>query len=105
MTTQSFNEATTRAQLVDAQLAHAGWNKSRRSLVEEFVLTAQQNEAGYNGQPYADYVLLGGDGKRRVTLIRLEKPFDLWDENYEKLTDQARRRLPLRSIRFLAPGG
>ena len=28
---------------------------------------------------------------------------DLWDEHYEKLTDEARRRLPLRSIRFLAP--
>ncbi|OYU42370.1 MAG: restriction endonuclease [Burkholderiales bacterium PBB4] len=43
--------------------------------------------------------------KRRVTLIGLEKLFDLWDEHYEQLTDRARRRLPLRSIRFLAPGG
>ena len=43
--------------------------------------------------------------KRRGTLIGLEKLFDLWDEHYDKLTDQARRRLPLRSIRFLAPGG
>ena len=43
--------------------------------------------------------------KRRISLIGLEKLFDLWDEHYEKLTDQARRRLPLRSIRFLAPGG
>lgn len=43
--------------------------------------------------------------KRRVTLIGLEKLFDLWDEHYGKLTDQARRRLPLRSIRFIAPAG
>ncbi|WP_284337656.1 Mrr restriction system protein [Comamonas sp. NoAH] len=43
--------------------------------------------------------------KRRVSLIGLDKLFDLWDEHYDKLTDQARRRLPLRSIRFLAPGG
>jgi len=43
--------------------------------------------------------------KRRVTLIGLEKLFDLWDEHYERLTDQARRRLPLQSIRFLALGG
>jgi restriction system protein len=43
--------------------------------------------------------------KRRVTLIDLEKLFDLWDEHYSRLTDEARRRLPLRSIRFLAPGG
>ena len=35
----------------------------------------------------------------------LEKLFDLWDEHYDKLTDQARRRLPLRSIRFRAPSG
>ncbi|EWS53036.1 MULTISPECIES: type I restriction endonuclease [unclassified Methylibium] len=227
MASPNSNEATTRAQLVDAQLAHAGWNKSRRSLIEEFVLSAQENEAGYNAQQFADYVLLGSDGKPlavveakrtsrdelagkrqaadyadlikakfgqdpfifltngkeiqfwdreryaprkvsgfytrddlerlhhqrkfaqplqgvainadiagrdyqneairrvtegvdaakrkfllvmatgtgRVTLIGLEKLFDLWDEHYEKLTDQARRRLPLRSIRFLAPGG
>ncbi len=43
--------------------------------------------------------------KRRITLIGLEKLFDLWDAHYDKLTDRARRRLPLRSIRFLAPGG
>jgi restriction system protein len=43
--------------------------------------------------------------KRRVRLIGLEKLFDLWDEHYDRLSDQARRRLPLRSIRFLAPAG
>lgn len=43
--------------------------------------------------------------KRRITLIGLQKLFDLWDEHYDKLTDQARRRLPLRAIRFLAPEG
>jgi restriction system protein len=41
--------------------------------------------------------------KRRVTLIGLQRLFDLWEEHYDKLTDQARRWLPLRSIRFLAP--
>lgn len=43
--------------------------------------------------------------KRRVRLIGLEKLFDLWDKHYEKLTNQAKRRLPLRSIRCLARGG
>ena len=43
--------------------------------------------------------------KRRISLIGLEKLFDLWDEHDDKLTDRARRRFPLRSIRFLAPGG
>lgn len=41
--------------------------------------------------------------KRRITLIGLDKLFDLWVEHYEQLTDQARRRLPLRPIRFLSP--
>lgn len=43
--------------------------------------------------------------KRRIMLIGLEKLFDLWDEHYDRLTDEARKRLPLRSIRFLAPAG
>jgi len=60
---QTSDEATTRTQLVDAQLAHAGWNKSRRSLIEEFVLSAQAPEGAYAGQQFADYVLLGSDGK------------------------------------------
>jgi len=43
--------------------------------------------------------------KRRVTLIGLEKLFDLWVEHYDGLSDQARRRLPLRPIQFLSPAG
>lgn len=43
--------------------------------------------------------------KRRITLIGLDTLFDLWVEHYDKLTDQARRRLPLRPIQFLSPGG
>lgn len=42
---------------------------------------------------------------RRITLIGLDKLFDLWVEHYDQLTDQARRRLPLRPIQFLSPGG
>jgi restriction system protein len=40
---------------------------------------------------------------RRVTLIDLERLFDLWVEHYPKLTDDARRQLPLKPIYFLAP--
>jgi restriction system protein len=43
--------------------------------------------------------------KRRVTLINSETLFDLWVEHYSKLTDDARRRLPLRPIHFLSPEG
>jgi len=41
--------------------------------------------------------------KRKVTLVDLERLFDLWVEHYGRLDDAARRRLPLRPIYFLAP--
>jgi restriction system protein len=41
--------------------------------------------------------------RRKITLIDLERLFDLWVEHYTRLTDDARRRLPLRPIHFLAP--
>lgn len=40
---------------------------------------------------------------RRVTLIDLERLFDLWVEHYDHLSDAARRRMPLKPIWFLAP--
>jgi restriction system protein len=41
--------------------------------------------------------------KRKVTLVNLERLFDLWVQHYHKLDDDARRRLPLRPIYFLSP--
>ncbi len=41
--------------------------------------------------------------KRKVTLVDLERLFDLWVEHYGKLDEAARRRLPLKAIYFLAP--
>jgi restriction system protein len=41
--------------------------------------------------------------KRKITLVDLERFFDLWVEYYGKLEDGARRRLPLQPIYFLAP--
>lgn len=41
--------------------------------------------------------------KRRVTLIDLDQLFELWVQYYEKLSDEARQRLPLKPIHFLAP--
>lgn len=40
---------------------------------------------------------------RKVTLIDLERLFDLWVANYAKLPDEDRRRLPLQPVYFLAP--
>ena len=41
--------------------------------------------------------------KRQVTLIDLERLFDLWVKYWDKLDEAARRRLPLQPIWFLAP--
>jgi restriction system protein len=41
--------------------------------------------------------------KRKVTLVDLERLFDLWVEHYPKLDEPSRRRLPLQPIWFLAP--
>lgn len=41
--------------------------------------------------------------RRKITLIDLETLFDLWVEHYSKLTQDGRRRLPLKPIYFLAP--
>lgn len=40
---------------------------------------------------------------RRVTLVDLERLFKLWTEHYKDLDDDARRRMPLKPIYFLAP--
>ena len=41
--------------------------------------------------------------RRKVTLVDLERFFDLWVEHYGKLEDAARRKFPLQPIYFLAP--
>jgi restriction system protein len=42
--------------------------------------------------------------RRKITLIDQGKLFDLWVEHYDKLSQEARQRMPLRPIYFLAPG-
>jgi restriction system protein len=42
---------------------------------------------------------------RRVTLIDLERLVALWGENYAKLDDAARQRLPLQPVYWLAGKG
>jgi len=40
--------------------------------------------------------------KRKITLLDLEKLFDLWVEHYDKLTESERRLLPLKPVYYLA---
>ncbi|HEX8991629.1 MAG TPA: Mrr restriction system protein [Anaerolineales bacterium] len=41
------------------------------------------------------------DPTQRTTLLDLENFFDLWVEHYDKLSDQAKHRFPLKKIYFL----
>jgi type I restriction enzyme R subunit len=59
------NELSTRTELIDTQLARAGWSKNRSALVEEFALKIAAPDLSYSAQgiQFADYFLLGSDGK------------------------------------------
>jgi len=63
MTSADRNESATRNELIDTQLARAGWSTGRRTLVKEFLLKAAETEGTYGDDQFADYVLLGTDGK------------------------------------------
>lgn len=63
MTLSERNEASTRTDLIDTQLARAGWSRNRRTLVEEFLLKATEPDSAYGNEQFADYVLIGSDGK------------------------------------------
>lgn len=41
--------------------------------------------------------------RRRITLINLEKLFDLWVEHYKELAESDKQLLPLRPVYYLAP--
>lgn len=61
-----LTEAETRQQIIDRKLGQAGWSVARRNTLEEYLL---KTNSGYDQvQPetnaeFADYVLLGRDGK------------------------------------------
>lgn len=58
-----WNETQTRTEIIDSQLAYAGWSRNRRTLVEEFVLRTSEPASTYAGEQFVDYVLLGSDGQ------------------------------------------
>ncbi|HEX2913523.1 MAG TPA: DEAD/DEAH box helicase family protein [Chloroflexia bacterium] len=63
------NEAQTRKELIDLQLEQAGWSLAQGNLLEEVLLAPTKNKLAESGLPYraspefADYTLLGRDGK------------------------------------------
>lgn len=46
---------------------------------------------------------LGSRTYAKINAMDLEKFFDLWIKHYDKLNQEARSRLPLRKVHFLAP--
>jgi type I restriction enzyme R subunit len=63
MTASGRDEAQTRIELIDTQLARAGWSGSRRTLVEEFLVKQTDPRIDIGNSQFADYVLLGPDRK------------------------------------------
>src|SRR5262245_43990053 len=61
----TLNESQTRQQLINQQLARAGWGMAERTMVEEYLLSIADAETdfGQTSQEFADYVLLGKDGR------------------------------------------
>ncbi|MCW6032433.1 DEAD/DEAH box helicase family protein [Pantoea sp. JK] len=60
--TSNRDEAQTRTEIIDSQLARSGWSRSRRTLIEEFLLKTVEPESTDNDHQFADYILLGSDG-------------------------------------------
>jgi type I restriction enzyme R subunit len=64
----SLTEAQTRQDLIDSQLAKAGWSSTSRSLIEEFYIKSsfevREDRAQYSTKgEFVDYVLLDKDNK------------------------------------------
>jgi len=58
----SQTESQTRQEIIDRQLAKAGWGVNNRTLVEEYLIRVAEGEEKYYQRGFADYTLLGRDG-------------------------------------------
>ena len=71
-----MNESTTRKELIDIQLKQAGWNIDDRTLViSEFVVNPSSSSisepiSSYGNNQFADYVLLGKNGREDIVIKR-----------------------------------
>jgi len=57
------NESQTRQDIINHQLAKAGWGRNNYSLVEEYLIRVSEDEEDYVHRGFADYALLGMDRK------------------------------------------
>lgn len=59
----SRNESQTRQDIINHQLAKAGWGRNNCHLIEEYFLRVSESEEEYVHRGFADYALLGMDRK------------------------------------------
>lgn len=57
------SEAETRSSHIDKELSRAGWSTGRQNLIDEYLLKIKEPGKNYGKEQFADYVLLGNDGK------------------------------------------
>ncbi len=69
----SLTESQTRQNIIDQQLAKAGWGLKSRSLVEEFLIRAAEDDPEWREQRgFVDYALLGRDG-RPIAIVEAKR--------------------------------
>ncbi|HEX8961174.1 MAG TPA: hypothetical protein VF775_06350, partial [Geobacteraceae bacterium] len=68
-----LTETQTRQEIIDQQLAKAGWGLKSRTLVEEFLIRAAEDDPKWHGlHGFADYALLGRDG-RPIAIVEAKR--------------------------------
>ncbi|RZU49966.1 type I restriction enzyme R subunit [Krasilnikovia cinnamomea] len=96
------NEAATRAQLIDNQLASAGWNATGEDLEAEYRVESR----GSAGQGFVDYALRGEDG-RVVGIVEAKRSSRdpiVGKEQARLYADAIEQQQGLRPVIFLANG-
>lgn len=57
------NESQTRQDIINHQLAKAGWGRNNCPFIEEYLIRVSEDEEDYVHRGFADYALLGTDRK------------------------------------------
>ncbi|MFD2013412.1 DEAD/DEAH box helicase family protein [Acinetobacter vivianii] len=70
-------QTETRAQIIDSQLARAGWSHSRKMLIQEFLIKTIKPIENYSCKQFTDYALLGSDS-HPIAIVEAKR--SSWDE-------------------------
>lgn len=104
----AITEALTRRRHIDRQLAEAGWGSDDHAILEEYALGPQKNGIAEYGEKYgfADYVLLGKDGKplALVEAKRTSRDALAGKRQAADYADQIKRKFGVDPFIFLSNG-